>query len=183
MFDALLHLIVLVTAAWGIFRGYREGFTGQVASVLGLSFGAVAANAFGEAASEWLREVWPSISSVLAASFLYSLCGYVLVFGGVAIVFGIVGKMLGAIMKTFHVDVLNGLAGALFCAFKYLFALSLVYNLAGGIFPHSKLMKYAEADDGNLVEIVMLLGPRVIGSLDCEDLHHIVQLHDAKTIS
>ena len=86
-------------------------------------------------------------------------------------------------MRTFYVDVLNAAAGAIFGAFKYLFLLSLVYNFAGGLFPHSKLMRYAHADDGNLVRIVMLLGPGVMGCQDCDDLYHEIQLQDARTIS
>lgn len=183
MIDALLHLAVLVTAVWGLFRGYRKGFTGQVASVLGLAFGAVASHAFGEEVTLWLREVWSAPASAPASEFIYSLVGFLLVFGATFAAFGLLGKILASVMDFFKVDVLNGVAGAFFCAFKYLFILSVVYNLAGGIFPHSRLMRYAQADDGNLVEVVMLLAPGVMGSLDCEDLHHMIQLRDAKTIS
>ncbi len=183
MFDALLHLVVLATACWGLFRGYREGFTGQVASVFGFAFGAVAAHAFGEQATEHVRDFWPMLEAAPAASFLYCLIGYCLVFGVTYTVFALIGRMLRSLLVFFKIDVLNAVAGAIFCAFKYLFVLSIVYNLAGGVFPHSKLMRYAHADDGNLVEIVMLLAPGVMGNLDCEDLYHIIQLRDAKTIS
>lgn len=183
MTDALLHLTVLITAVWGFIRGYRTGFTGQVAGVLGIAFGAVSAHAFGDASTEFLRDEWPGIESMQAAEFLYNLLGYLLVFGVVCGIFVIVGRILRSLMETFQIDILNALSGAVFCGFKYLFMLSIVYNLIGGMFPHSKMIKYAHADDGNLVEIVMLIAPGVMGSLNCEDLHHMVQLRDAKTIS
>ncbi len=183
MFDALLHLIVLVTAVWGFYKGYRSGFTGQVASILGFAFGAVAAHAFGNSVADSLPEFWPALNEMAAGSFLASLFGYAIVFGIAYGLFALLGTLLRSLMKLFYVDVLNSAAGAIFCAFKYLFFLSLVYNVAGGLFPHSRLMKYAHADDGNLVQIVMLLGPGVMGCLDCDDLHHQIQLQDARTIS
>lgn len=183
MIDAAIHLLVLIAGAAGLIRGYRSGFTGQVASVLGIAFGAVAAQAFGDMAEEWLRGVWPSLADYPASGFLYSLTAYTLVFGSVCALFWLIGRLLAGIMKFFKTDLLNSVGGALFCALKYLFFLSLVYNLIGGVFPHSRIMKYGKADDGNLVEFVMLIAPRVIGCMDCEDLSHIIQLRDAKKIS
>ncbi len=183
MVDTLLHLIVIATAICGLYRGYREGFTGQIISILGLSVGAVAANAFGDSATLWLYETMAHDDFSPSETFLYNLTGHTAVFGVAYIFFALVGKVLKSVMGYFGVDVLNGLAGSLFGAFKYLFVLSIVYNFAGGLFPDSKLMRYASSDDGNLVEIVTLIAPRVMGSLDCEDFHHLLQLRDAKTIS
>ena len=183
MVDAFLHLVVIVTAVWGLFRGYREGFTGQILSVLGLTVGAVASNAFGDECTVWLYDTFSQDAYSPSSTFLYNLTGHTAIFSIVYLLFAFVGKVLKSIMGFFGIDVLNGMAGAFFGAFKYLFVLSIVYNFAGGTYPDSKMMRYAGADDGNLVELVMLIAPRVMGSLDCEDLHHLLQLKEAKTIS
>lgn len=183
MVDALLHLAVIVMAVVGIFRGYREGFTGQIISILGLSVGAVASNAFGDDATLWIYDTFSQGANSPSTTFLDNFLGHTLVFSVLYVIFALIGKVLKSFMGYFGIDVLNGIAGAFFGAFKYLFVLSIVYNFAGGMFPTSRLMKFAGSDDGNLVELVMLIAPRVMGSLDCEDYHHLIQLKEAKTIS
>ena len=44
-------------------------------------------------------------------------------------------------------------------------------------------MKYASSDDGNVVEVVMMLAPGLLGCRSYEDLYHLLQLREAKKIS
>ena len=61
--------------------------------------------------------------------------------------------------------------------------LSVLFNLMVGMSPDSKLMKQAQADDGNVVREILLLFPSLTGGSDIEELALKIQLREAKKIS
>ena len=61
--------------------------------------------------------------------------------------------------------------------------LSIIYNLLLCINPDSRLMRWQNANDGNIVEEVLALSPALLGGLGAEELSHQVQLREARKIS
>lgn len=183
MGEAIYHILVIIVAGVAVVRGFRDGFTGQVAGILGFAFGAVCAHVFGGDMGELLRGWFPGIRQAEGSAFIYSLLSAATVYALVYSLFGLLTKVLRGAMQVFGVGMLDSIFGSVFCLVKYMVFLSIFYNLLLCVNPESRLMNCARADDGNVVECVLLLGPSVLGSLDCEDLAHILQLHEAKKIS
>lgn len=183
MGDVIYQIIVIIVAAVAVVKGFRKGFTGQVAGVLGFAFGAVCAHVFGDDMGQLLQSWFPSIRHAVGSPFIYGLLSAVVVYLVVYLLFGMLAKLFRSILQSFGVGMLDSIFGSAFCLLKYMIFLSIVYNLILCINPDSRLLDYARADDGNVVECVLLLGPSVMGCLDCEDFSHLLQLKEAKKIS
>lgn len=183
MNDAIYHIIVLGVAAIAVMRGFRKGFTGQVSGILGFAFGTVCAHVFDEESEAFVRMLLPGIDGRIGSAFVYSVLSAVLVYVAVYLIFRIFTNILRSAMQVFYVGMLDSLLGSAFCLLKYMLAVSIVYNLILCVNPGSPLMKYANADDGNVVECVLLLAPGLLGCGSVEDLSHLIQLKEAKKIS
>lgn len=181
--DALYHLAVIALAALGILRGYRSGFTGQVAAVLGLSFGVVSAHVFAEPVEAWLWSVWPGAGQRLGGDILLAMTAASIVCCAIYGVLAILAPVLKSAMSVFSTGMLNSLLGSVFCAVRYLFFLSMAFNLLVDFNPDASLLKHATDHDGNVVEAVMTLAPAALGVPGVEELAHRRQLEEAKRIS
>ncbi|MDE5875595.1 MAG: CvpA family protein [Muribaculaceae bacterium] len=183
MTDAAYHILAIVVGVVALFKGYHNGFTGQISGILGFAFGTVCAHVFGENAEEMLRSLFPGISHVEGSTFIYSVMAVALIYVAVILLFRLLTGVLRSAMQVFGVGILDRLLGAAFCLLKYMLLLSIAYNLMVCLNPRTPLMKYANADDGNIVECVLLLAPELLGCYSFEDLAHILQLRDARKIS
>lgn len=183
MSDATYHIIAITVAAIAIIKGFRSGFTGQVSGVLGFAFGTVCAHVFDDQAEEFVRAVLPGIDGSLGAPYIYSVLSAAMVYVLVFMAFRIFTRVLRSAMQVFYVGMLDRLLGSVFCLAKYMLVLSIIYNLILCINPSSLLLKYATAEDGNIVEAVMMLAPGLLGCYSYEDLSHLIQLREAKKIS
>lgn len=183
MFDATYHIIVITVAAVAVIKGFRSGFTGQVSGVLGFAFGTVCSHIFDEQAEAVMRTLLPGLGSVAGSAFIYSVVSSALVYVAVYVLFKTLTRVLKSAMQVFYVGMLDKLLGSAFCLAKYMLMVSIAYNLVLCFNPRSPLLKYATADDGNVVEGVMLLAPGLLGCCSFEDLFHLLQLRDARKIS
>lgn len=183
MSEASYHIIVIVVGAVAVIKGFHSGFTGQVSGVLGFAFGTVCTHVFSDQADTFMRAVLPWLSGHVGAGFIYSVTSSALVYGAVYLFFKFFTRVLRSAMQVFYVGMLDKLLGAAFCLMKYMLVLSIVYNLIVCVDPSSPLMKCATADDGNVVEGVMLLAPGLLGCTSFEDLSHLIQLREARKIS
>lgn len=183
MSDLLYHILIFAVAIIAIGKGFKRGFTGQVCAILGFAFGIVCAHIFLPQGEDFYRMILPGIKSCVGASFIYSVISAVSIYVIVFYLFKALTKVLRSAMEVFHVGMLDSILGAAFSLVKYLLVLSIFLNLLLCVSPNSTLMKYAEADDGNIVEGVVLLAPALLGCFSAEDLSHILQLREAKKIS
>lgn len=183
MNDAFYHILVIVVAALAVVKGFRRGFTGQISGILGLAFGTVCAHVFDVQAEEVVRMLIPGLQGRPGSAFAYSVIAAALVYLAVYLAFRLLTGVLRSAMQVFCIGMLDSLLGAAFCLVKYMLFLSLAYNLVLCVNPRSPLLKYATADDGNVVEIVMSLAPEMLGCGSFEDLFHLLQLRDARKIS
>ena len=183
MSDLLYHILIFAVAFIALSKGFKSGFTGQVCGILGFAFGIVCAHIFSPQGESFYRMILPGIRNCVGASFIYSLLSAVSIYAIVFYIFKAFTKVLRSAMEVFHVGMLDSILGAAFSLVKYLLVLSIFLNLLLCVSPNSTLMKYARADDGNIVEGVVLLAPALLGCFSAEDLSHILQLMEAKKIS
>lgn len=177
------QILALVAIIAGIWRGFREGITGQTDALAGIAFGTVTTYALGPTLTSWLADTYPQLTVEGDSVFLPSVLSATALYMGFFLFFNLVGAPLRRIGENINVGVVNGLAGALTGLFKYVIALSLAFNLIVGFDHKSVLMHYATSDDGNLSEAVMLLAPAVLDMESYEDLAHRIQLREASKIS
>lgn len=183
MTDAAYHILAIIVAVTAIVKGFRSGFTGQVSGVLGFAFGTVCAHVFDTESESLVRGLLPGLSGRVGSEFAYSVISAALVYAIVFVAFRLFTRILRSAMQVFYVGMLDKLLGAAFCLLKYMLVLSIVYNLILCVNPTSRLLKYATAEDGNIVEVVMMLAPGLLGCDSYEDLSHLLQLREAKKIS
>lgn len=179
----LYFIAVLAVALVAVFRGFRAGFIGCVADVLGLGFGITCARMFGPNVEAWLRGALPSWGGRVTGDFAYSLAAATLIFIVTFIIFRLVGQVLKSAMSVLSVGTFNSLAGSLFSLVEYLLFASLALNVFVAVRPRSSLMKTATDDDGNIVRETMLVAPALLGCESFEELAHRIQLDDARRIS
>lgn len=183
MSEAIYHIIVMGVAVIAVIKGFRVGFTGQVSGVLGFAFGTVCTHVFDSQAEEIVRMCLPWIQDRAGSAFIYSVLSAAIVYVSVYLIFRLLTRVLRSAMQVFYVGMLDSLLGAGFCLMKYMLMLSILYNLILCLNPTSRLLRYANADDGNVVECVMLIAPGLLGCGSVEDLSHLLQLREAKKIS
>lgn len=177
------HLIVIVVAAYAVIKGFRRGFTGQISGILGFAFGTVCAHVFEPEVEAFFRSLLPGLKHSIASAFTYTVLSAVTIYGIVYMAFMTFTKVLRSAMQVFYVGMLDSILGAVFSLLKYLLVLSIIYNLILCINPNSTLLRYATADDGNVVESVVALAPNLLGCGSAHDLAHLLQLREAKKIS
>ena len=181
--DAMYQLVALVVAAVSIVGGYRKGLTGQVPDVLGFAFGLVTARVLSPVLGSWLVDTLPFLWSGPSGAVMPSVVASSGVYLAVFYAFRSLTAVLRRAMEVFDIGVPDSLLGAAFGLTKYMTILSIIYNLLLCINPDSRLMRWQNANDGNIVEEVLALSPALLGGLGAEELSHQVQLREARKIS
>lgn len=181
--DVGYHVLALLAGSQALIRGFRRGLTRQVCALLGLAFGVVCAHIFADEGQRLARMLFPDIESHYCSGFIYSLISAAGIYTCVFLCFRWLTRVLGRALEVIHTGIFNALLGSGFNLTKTLLMLSMAYNSVVCVDPSSKLMKYASASDGNVVEAVMRLAPALLGSMSLEDLEHLIKLHEARDIS
>lgn len=183
MSDGFYLAIVLVVAFLAIVAGFRRGITRQIASVLALAFGVVAARILGAEFTDsflWARSFSPEPEyhevtvDLVCCSVIYA---------AVFLAFSMLSGILSGAMSVFQVGMFNRLLGAFFSLLKNLMWLSIIFNLLLCYRPDCGLLRFEASNDGNLVAAVMDLSPALLGCYGAEDFAHFHQLKEAKFIS
>ncbi len=179
----LYQIIIFVVTAFAIIHGFRRGFACQVPSAVGTAFGIVCARIFMVPAMGILREAFPSHTGCVEDCAFYGVCACIIVFFMAYGVFTVLTSFTGRVLAGRPYNVVSHICGALFTLFKWLLFLSLAYNFILALTPRSELLRAGKSDDGNAVELVMLMGSSILGFESVETLAHKVQIEDAKKIS
>ncbi|MCH5228584.1 MAG: CvpA family protein [Muribaculaceae bacterium] len=181
--NALYPAIILLVALVSVTTGFRRGITMQLASVLGLAFGAVASRILTLEMSQTFQWGMHLSQAEEFTDFTSNLVWASLIYTVVFWIFHITAPILKSALSIFSIGIFNRLLGAFFSLFANLLWLSIVLNLLLCINPESGLLRYESANDGNLVAAVMEITPAVLGCNGAEDFAHFNQLKEAKSIS
>ena len=171
-------VVVILCLLWGGWRGWRRGFVYQLASVLAVAFGIVAARLLGPGATEWLEGYFPHSDSPIAA-YTYTVLGAGVAFVVVYALISLLAIILRGIMKVIHLGALNSIAGAALGIAKWVVLLSVILNVILALKPSSKLADYCDDDDGNIVELVMDAAPALMGIDGPDELEHQRRMEEA----
>lgn len=177
------HLIAIAVAAYAVVSGFRRGFIGQLAPLLGLAFGVVCAHVFGRPAAEAVATAMPWLGDSVSGPFACSLLGASAVFGAVYALSLTAAPLLRSVMAVVPAGILNAIFGALFMLLQQMTLLSLAFNLILCVSPQSSLLKCVTDSDGNIVEGVVMLAPEMFGCMSAAELAHAIQLREARKIS
>lgn len=176
-------ILLLCLAAWGTLAGWRNGLLAQTGSVLGIAF-SIAGVRF------LLTDFMPAIESwavgnidVPCPEYLVSSLTAAIITGGFYLLFMLCGLVLNRLLKILAVRPIDSVLGCLFGLFKWMFLVSVFYNLVLGFQQDGALLRLSNSGDGNPVEIVMPLAPVICGAVTPDELHHRMQLLEARSIS
>lgn len=183
IFEIWFHIIIIIVAVAGIFRGFKKGIVTQLPQLLGMGFGIVCARIFGPEIESLIQEALPFMKANPKAEYVYSIFSTTLIYCVVFLIISFFTSILRFFFRSMETGILSKIFGSVFCLLNYLVFLSLLYNLFLCVTTSPRLLDFVRADDGNMVSEVLLLGPILLGAQTAEDLTHTLQLHDAKKIS
>ncbi len=106
--DLILGLLLL----WGLFRGVKNGFLVELASIIALIAGLYGAFHFSYLAADFLHDRWQWDEKYM------NLLAFLITFILIVIAVNIIGKLLTKIADIVMLGLLNKLAGGIFGAFK-----------------------------------------------------------------
>lgn len=176
-------IILLCLAAWGALAGWRNGLMAQTGSLLGVAFGIGGVRLL-------MPDFMPTVESwavgaldVPCPEYLVSSLASAIIVAGFYILFLLCGLVLDKLLGVLSVKPLDSVLGCIFGLFKWLFLVSVAYNVVLGFSQDGPLLRLSDSGDGNPVEIVMPLAPVICGSVTPDELHHRMQLREARSIS
>jgi membrane protein required for colicin V production len=108
----LLDLLILIPIVWGCFRGFSKGLIMELATLMGMIAGIMAAHYLESDASELLKQYFTLSDAVLR------IISYSLIFLGVLFLSWIIGKIITKIVDMVLLGWLNKLLGAIFGLLK-----------------------------------------------------------------
>jgi uncharacterized membrane protein required for colicin V production len=179
----IYQIIVLLVAAFAIFRGFKRGFACQTHSVIGVAFGIICCRIFMPPMMDIIRDAFPQRIGHPEETAFYSTMACSLIFLLVYGLFSLITSFIGKLLADRDYSIIDRIGGACFTLFKYMLILSILYSIILAASPRSSLLKAGQSDDGNATELVMLLGSSVLGFESVETLAHKMQLEDAHHIS
>ncbi|MCM1005944.1 MAG: CvpA family protein [Prevotella sp.] len=185
----IFHLIVIVVLLLAVWHGWRRGVAKQLASLLGLAFGFVAARIFYTQAADMLDPMVPAAEKFAPepfGSWMREYTGYIVgasvIFIVVYILISLLGSVLANALRVIHTGALNSLLGAVFCFGKWVLLLSIGLNLILVVNPDGTLMKSYTDGDGNVVELVMKVSPEVLGIPGPDEVKYRQQMQEAREL-
>lgn len=181
--QSIYHFILLIVAAVAIFIGYRKGLIKQMAGIVGIILGIVSVHVFSDSVEPIIREQYPSFKGGFLEDYTYSVVTACVVFLAVYAVMQLLSFVFKHILGAMDLGVLNSLLGSVFCVFKFMVVMSVLYNIIISIDSDSSLVDYCNADDGNIVGVVMCLAPALLDIDSADDLLYMKQKEEAKSIS
>lgn len=176
----LALIIVLIYAVW---RGWRTGFIHQVAGVLGIAFGIVAARLLADPIGEWLVSLHPGLDNGFLGPYRVKILAMALVFAAFYFACTLLGSVLRSALSLLHAGALNSICGSAFSLLKWVMIMSVTYNVILALKPDSDLAAFCDDGDSNLVEAVMELAPALAGTDGPDELLYRRQQEQARQIS
>lgn len=108
----LLDLLILIPIVWGCFRGFSKGLVMELATLLGMIAGIVAAHYLESSVSDFLKQYFTLSDAVLR------IISYSFIFLAVLFISWIIGKIITKVVDMVMLGWLNKLLGAIFGLLK-----------------------------------------------------------------
>ena len=173
--QSIYHFILLIVAAVAIFIGYRKGLINQLAGIVGMILGVISVHLFSDSVEPIIREQFPSFQGGFLEDYTYSVVTACVIFLAVYAVMQLLSFVFKHILGALNLGILNSLLGVVFCVFKFMVVMSVLYNIIISIDTDSSLVDYCNADDGNVVGVVMGIAPAILDIDSADDLLYMKQ--------
>jgi len=159
-----LDIVLAIPLIWFTYKGFRNGFIIELASLAALILGIFVALHFSIYAEEYLRDNFN-----IAENYLY-IVSFVITFIIVAVVIFLVGKIINKLINIIALGFLNKLAGAVFGFLKTALVLSVILYFLNGFDTNSSIIKPEIKDESYMYEPIESIVPMIIPSLNLKDL-------------
>lgn len=140
----LVDIIILIPVVWGAFRGFRNGFLIEMATLVGLVAGIFLALIAADVAGRIMVALvdWNPIP--------FKLLAFAIVFVLVVVVLKFLAKVIEHMLKAIHLNFINRLAGLLVGGLKLAFILSILLIFINYLNPHITILS-ENAREGSLL--------------------------------
>jgi membrane protein required for colicin V production len=131
----LLDLILLVPVVWLCIRGFSKGFIIELASLIGLVLGILAAWYFSGYVRDLLKDYFSLTDQVL------KIISYIVIFLAVMLIVYLIGKIIEKFVDIIAMGWLNKLLGAVFGLVKGIVLVSIILFIIEKTDPGEKVIK------------------------------------------
>ena len=159
-----LDIVLAIPLLWFTFKGFKNGFIIELASLAALVLGIFMAMHFSFYAEEYLRDNFE-----IAEKYRY-IISFAITFIIVAVVVFIVGKLIHKLVSIIALGFLNRLAGGIFGLLKSAIVLSVVLYFLNGFDTNSSIIKPEVKDNSYLYEPIESIVPLIIPRLNLDEL-------------
>jgi membrane protein required for colicin V production len=131
----LLDLFIIIPVVWLCIRGFSKGFIIELASLIGLVLGILAAYYFAGYVQELLKDYFTFTDHVT------KIIAYILIFLAVMLVVFLVGKVIEKTIDLIALGWLNKLLGAVFGLAKGIVLVSIILFILEKADPNARVIK------------------------------------------
>ncbi|MCU0371261.1 MAG: CvpA family protein [Bacteroidales bacterium] len=131
----LLDLLLLIPVVWLCIRGFSKGFILELASLIGLVLGILAAYYFSDHLKDLLKEYFTLTDRAMKVT------SYILIFLAVMLVVYLIGKALEKVVEVVMLGWLNKLLGAIVGLAKGIVVVCIILFLFEKFDPAQKVIK------------------------------------------
>ncbi|MEN8224059.1 MAG: CvpA family protein [Bacteroidota bacterium] len=159
-----LDIGLAIPLLWFTFKGFKNGFIIELASLAALILGIFVALHFSFYAEDYLRENFE-----VAENYLY-IISFAITFIIVAVLIHLVGKIIHKLISIIALGFLNRLAGGIFGLLKTALVLSVIIYFLNGFDTDSSIIKPEIKESSYLYEPVESIVPMIIPRLDLKKI-------------
>jgi len=160
-----LDIVLAIPLLWFTYKGFRNGFIIELASLAALILGIFVALHFSFYAEDYLRDNFE-----IAENYLY-IISFAITFIIVAVLVYLVGKIIHKLVSIIALGFLNRLVGGIFGLLKTALVLSVILYFLNGFDTDSSIIKPEVKSDSYLYDPIQSLVPMIIPRLDLDDLN------------
>ena len=159
-----LDIVLAIPILWFTFKGFKNGFVIELASLAALILGIFMAIYFSFYAEDYLRENFE-----IAENYLY-IISFAITFIIVAVMVHLVGKIIHKLVNIIALGFLNRLAGGIFGLLKTALVLSVIIYFLNGFDSDSSIIKSEVKENSYLYDPIESIVPLIIPRLNIEEL-------------
>jgi membrane protein required for colicin V production len=159
-----LDIVLAIPLLWFTFKGFKNGFIIELASLAALILGIFVALHFSFYAEDYLRENFE-----IADNYLY-IISFAITFVIVAVLVFLVGKIIHKLITIIALGFLNRLAGGIFGFLKTALILSVILYFFNGFDTNSSILKPEVKENSYLYDPIESIAPMIIPRLNIEEL-------------
>lgn len=159
-----LDIVLAIPLLWFTYKGFKNGFIIELASLAALVLGIYLAMHFSFYTEEYLRDNFE-----IAENYLY-IVSFAITFIIVALLVFIAGKIIHKLVSIIALGFLNRLLGGIFGLLKTAIVLSVILYFMNGFDTNSSIIKPEVKDDSYLYDPIESIVPLIIPRLDLDEL-------------